>query len=212
MRTEGSRGTTHTIAMVAAVLVLAVGAIGALAVVAGANSRSLKVTLRDANGTVRGTVSFEDRHDGTEVRVRISDLPAAVARDAFHGFHVHANNDAANGEGCVADPAAPSNTWFVSADGHWKADAQIHSGHNGDMPSVLVTPDGTAEMRFVTERIDLGALKGRAVIFHAGADNFGNIPLGTSPTQYTANDPAAVTATQNTGNAGDRVLCGVVRG
>jgi Cu-Zn family superoxide dismutase len=201
--------------MAAAVAVLAVCALAVLAVVAGvagANGRSMKVTLRDANGTIRGTVSFEDRHDGTEVRVRISDLPAAVARDAFHGFHVHANNDAANGEGCVADPAAQSNTWFVSADGHWKADAQIHSGHNGDMPSVLVTRDGTAEMRFVTERIDLGALKGRAVIFHAGADNFGNIPLGASPTQYTANDPAAVTATQNTGNAGDRVLCGLVRG
>lgn len=204
--------TSRVVAMAAAAIVLAVGAVGAFAVVAGANSRSMKVTLRDATGAVRGTVSFDDRHNGTEVRVRISGLPETVARNAFHGFHVHANSDATNGEACVADKDAPSNTWFVSADGHWKADAQIHSGHIGDMPSVLVTPDGKAEMRFVTERIDLGALKGRAVIFHAGADNFGNIPLGTGPTQYTANDPAAVIATQNTGNAGDRVLCGLVRG
>lgn len=206
--------TSRTGLMAAAMVVLALGALGALAIVggvAGANGQSMKVTLRDATGTARGTVSFEDDRHGTEVRVRISGLPDAAARNAFHGFHVHANNDPANGEGCVADPVAPSNTWFVSADGHWKADSQIHSGHNGDMPSVLVTSDGTAEMRFVTERIDLGALKGRAVIFHAGADNFGNVPLGTAPTQYTANDPAAVTATQNTGNAGDRVLCGSVR-
>ena len=142
--------TSRVVAMTAAVIVLAVGAIGALAVVAGANSRSMKVTLRDATGAVRGTVLFEDAHHGTEVRVRLNGLPDAAARNAFHGFHVHANSDAANGEGCVADPTAPSNTWFVSADGHWKADAQIHSAHNGDMPSVLVTPDGKAEMRFTT--------------------------------------------------------------
>ncbi len=201
--------------MVAAMVVLAVCALGALAVVAGvagANGRSMKVTLRDVDGKPRGSVTFDDRHHGTEVRVRLSGLPEAVARDAFHGFHVHANSDSKNGEGCVADPDTPSNTWFVSADGHWKADAQIHSGHNGDMPSVLVTPDGKAEMWFMTDRIDLAALKGRAVILHAGADNFGNVPVGTAANQYTANHADAVTATQNTGNAGDRLLCGVVRG
>ena len=54
-------------------------------------------------------------------------------------------------------------------------------------------------------------LAGKAVIVHAGADNFGNIPLGAALDQYTANDPAAVAKTQNTGNAGDRIACGVIR-
>ena len=41
-----------------------------------------------------------------------------VTANQFHGFHIHANNDPANGQGCVADPAAAKSTWFVSADGH----------------------------------------------------------------------------------------------
>lgn len=192
-----------------AIALAAVAALGIVAV-AGASSGEAKVTLRDAGGAERGSVSFQKKGEGTEVRVRLVGLPESVAREAFHGFHIHANGDPSNGDGCVADATKPSNTWFVSADGHWKADAQNHAGHLGDMPSVLVMKDGRAEMRFETSRIDRAQLKGRAVILHAGADNFGNVPVGTADTQYTANKDAAVTATQNTGNAGDRILCGVV--
>ena len=42
----------------------------------------------------------------------------------FHGFHIHANDDPANGKGCIADPAQAPSTWFVSADGHLKAAGQ----------------------------------------------------------------------------------------
>ena len=191
------------------IAVAVVAAIGAVAL-AGTGGGDESVTLRDAGGAERGSVSFERKGDGTEVRVRLAGLPESVAREAFHGFHIHANGDPSNGEGCVADATKPSNTWFVSADGHWKADGQNHAGHLGDMPSVLVMKDGKAEMRFETSRIDRAQLKGKAVILHAGPDNFGNVPVGTSDTQYTANKDAAVTATQNTGNAGDRILCGVV--
>lgn len=48
------------------------------------------------------------------------------------------------------------------------------------------------------------------MIVHAGADNFGNVPVGGALNQYTANDVAATTATKNTGNAGDRLACGVI--
>ena len=196
---------------------LAVGALGVAVVVGfvavaavGLGGGDDKTVLRDSSGVERGSVTFEQKGSGTEVHVRLTGLPEAVARDAFHGFHIHANGDPANGDGCVADAAKPSNTWFVSADGHWKAEAQSHAGHLGDMPSVIVMKDGTAEMRFQTSRIDRAQLKGKAVILHAGADNFGNVPVGTLETQYTANAAAASTATANTGNAGDRVLCGVV--
>ena len=54
-------------------------------------------------------------------------------------------------------------------------------------------------------------LPGKAVILHAGADNFGNVPVGTGPDQYTANSAAATTKTGNTGNAGDRIACGVIK-
>ena len=49
------------------------------------------------------------------------------------------------------------------------------------------------------------------VILHANPDNFGNVPTGSADNQYTANSEAATTATANTGNAGNRVACGVIR-
>jgi Cu-Zn family superoxide dismutase len=78
------------------------------------------------------------------------------------------------------------------------------------MPSLLVNDDGSAEMQFVTGRFEPRELVGRAVIVHAGPDNFANVPLGSGAAQYTANAPDATTATNNTGNAGDRLACGVI--
>jgi Cu-Zn family superoxide dismutase len=190
----------------AAVLAIVGGV--AVASTAGAHSRSAKATLRDASGQEVGTVKFVDAHGDTEVRVDVR-RDSAVAGDAFHGFHIHANADAA---GCVADPAQPSNTWFVSAGGHWKSGTQTHGQHVGDMPSVFVNANGSVEMRFTISRIPLGELAGKAVVVHAGADNFGNVPLGEGLDQYKENSADAVTKTQNTGNAGDRIACGVVAG
>lgn len=195
---------------VAAAVALTAVAIPVGVAVAGAGDAKTVVVLRDAAGVARGTVQFRNSGAHTEVKVRVNDGIEGIAVDAFHGFHIHANNDPANGEGCVADPAKPSKEWFVSADGHWKDEGENHAGHSGDMPSLLVTSAGVAESRFVTDRIDLAALPGRAVILHAGPDNFGNVPVGTEKNQYSPNGPEATTATANTGNAGDRILCGVV--
>jgi Cu-Zn family superoxide dismutase len=177
---------------------------------AGAHSRSAKATLRDASGQEIGRVKFVDAHGSTEVRVEIR-RGSAVAGDEFHGFHIHANADAA---GCVADPALPSNTWFMSAGGHWMSGMQTHGDHLGDMPSVFVNENGSVETRFTISRIALSELAGQAVVLHAKADNFGNVPLGTAADveTYQANSPAAITKTQNTGNAGDRIACGVIAG
>jgi Cu-Zn family superoxide dismutase len=48
------------------------------------------------------------------------------------------------------------------------------------------------------------------VIVHAGSDNYGNIPIGDAPDQYTPNSEAATEATAKTGNAGARIACGVI--
>ena len=96
----------------AVVAVAAVGAavtLGALQTGGGASAgggRSSRVQLHDVHGADVGTVSFVDRHDGVQVRVELHLDPATAATDSYHGFHVHANDDLANGEGCVADPAA----------------------------------------------------------------------------------------------------------
>jgi Cu-Zn family superoxide dismutase len=55
----------------------------------------------------------------------------------FHGFHVHAVGQ------CVAP--------FASAGGHYNPDGVGHGSHAGDMPSLLVLDDGTAEAQFATD-------------------------------------------------------------
>lgn len=171
------------------------------------HDRSTRATLTTADGTSIGSVDFRSDDGHTEVRVRLTGAPGL---DAFHGFHIHANDVVANGVGCIADASAAPATWFVSADGHYNPTAQTHSHHVGDMPVVYVNADGTVETRFRIDKIVPGDVVGKVVILHAGADNFGNIPLGTGSTQYAANSGAATTATARTGNAGDRIACGVI--
>ena len=80
------------------------------------------------------------------------------------------------------------------------------------MPSPLVMADGTARLQFTTDRIDPGDLRGTAVILHEGRTTSGTFRVGTAANQYTANDPvAAPDLTARTGNAGDRMACGLVK-
>jgi Cu-Zn family superoxide dismutase len=168
---------------------------------AGAHGNQARTTLYTISGERVGTVMFKTTGGHTLVRVRLNGAPGT---DAFHGFHIHANNDPSNGDGCDA------NTSFASADGHWKADGETHGHHIGDMPSAYVTSDGSVETRFTLDRIQPADLRGKVVILHAGADNFGNIPVGAEANQYTANSSAATDLTSTTGNAGARVACGVI--
>jgi superoxide dismutase, Cu-Zn family len=179
-----------------------------LANAADAHNREASASLATADGVRIGSVEFKTNHHHTDVRVHLAGAPGL---DAFHGFHIHANDVATNGDGCIADPAAAPATWFVSADGHYNPTAQTHSHHVGDMPSVYVNGDGSVETRFQIDRIDPSELNGKVVILHAGADNFANVPVGTGPAQYTPNSADATTATSKTGNAGDRIACGVIR-
>ena len=194
----------------------AAGLVGAAAVAtttgtAAAHESWARASLRSADGTRIGTVAFADDEssDQTAVTVRLRNA-AGTALEAFHGLHIHANDNTANGDGCIADPTASSTTWFVSADGHWKHDpTELHGSHAGDLPSVFVNGGGTASMRFVVDKPTPDEVVGRAVVLHAGRDNFGNVPVGTAADPYTPG-ATALAKTQATGNAGDRLACGVI--
>jgi Cu-Zn family superoxide dismutase len=175
-----------------------------------AHDVNFRAKLRDADGRVVGRVDFSVSRDSMYVEARLRPNQYVKA-DQFHGFHVHANNDRTNDNGCVADASAPRSTWFVSADGHLSEGAQDHGAHSGDLPSPLVMADGSARLAFRTDRIDPEVLRGRAVVLHDRPDNFGNVPVGSAEDQYRSNGKAALTATAKTGNAGDRVACGVIR-
>jgi len=195
-----------TLLSVAAASTVVVGVITAN--IADADNHSARATLATADGLEIGTVEFTTEDGHTEVRVSLQGAPGL---DAFHGFHIHANDDdtatPGNGSGCIAttDPA----TSFLSADGHYNPSEETHSHHVGDMPVVYVNADGSVETLFRLDRINPGELNDKVVILHANPDNFANIPLGTDATQYTAGAEAEA-ATARTGNAGDRVACGVI--
>jgi Cu-Zn family superoxide dismutase len=115
----------------------------------------------------------------------------------FHGFHLHAIGQ------CVAP--------FTSAGGHYNRSGVGHGSHAGDMPSLLVLDDGTAEAQFATDNFTIGELfdaDGSAIIVHAAHDNFANIPTRYQSTTEGVFGPDS--ATLATGDAGARVACGVV--
>jgi Cu-Zn family superoxide dismutase len=190
---------TNSIIGIAIASVLGAG-LWSVGTVAGAATQHAHANLVDTNGNPAGTVSFTTFGNKTIVDARIR-IPREF--EGFHGFHVHAKG--------VCDPKAVDDTGkptpFFSAGGHYSATVQGHSSHDGDMPSLMVLGDGTARLTFRTDRLDLSELRdadGSAVIMHVGRDDFANIPA-----RYAPNGPDD--ATQRTGDAGGRLLCGVVR-
>src|SRR6266508_6783388 len=127
--------------IVVAGIVAAAATLTTTAAVADRGSWTARTTLLLADGTDIGRVRFNE-HDGmVEVKVSLTVPAGATAVRAFHGFHIHANDNDANGSGCLADPNAAASTWFVSADGHLMHEGEIHADHAGDMPSLHLNTD-----------------------------------------------------------------------
>jgi Cu-Zn family superoxide dismutase len=158
-----------------------------------ADQDAARVLLRNADGQPVGTVRLDQEDGAVLVRAGVHDLTPG-----WHGFHVHTVGQ------CVPP--------FTSAGGHYNPGGMTHAGHAGDMPSLLVNADGTGELRFKTDRFTVAALldpDGSAVIVHANADNFANIP--TRDYSQTEGSYGPDSASLATGDSGARVACGVVR-
>jgi len=178
-----------------AVLVLAGALTAPLYGNAGGTSSSknhVKVDLYNAAGASVGFVKLTKQGDKVIVRGETMGLTAG-----FHGFHVHAVGQ------CVAP--------FTSAGGHYNPGGASHGSHAGDMPSLLVLDDGTAEAQFATDNYSIDELfdsDGSAIIIHAAPDNFANIPTRYESTTEGVFGPDS--ATLATGDSGGRIACGVV--
>ena len=121
--------------------------------------------------------------DRIEVTGTISGLPG----NSTHGFHVHETGD------CSAPDA-------TSAGGHFNPASTDHGRvgqgehHAGDSDNITADADGNATVQGWLEGATVGDgaatdIVGKAVIVHADEDDY---------------------ATQPTGNAGDRLACGVI--
>lgn len=196
---------------VGVLVALTAGALVAQSSIGVAKSKGLIAKVHNSAGNPAGSVRFSRSDDGKVlVRARLRGLTPG-----FHGFHVHSVG--------ICDPAAldPSGNPvpFFSAAGHYNPVAtNTHGAHSGDMPALLVAQDGTAMLRFKTDRIALRELRdddGSAVIVHAGPDNLAHIPA-TTPTgaeryhSHSENVFGADSASKATGDAGARYGCGVV--
>jgi superoxide dismutase, Cu-Zn family len=156
------------------------------------SKKHVKVELYDAAGAAVGVVKLTKQGDTVIVRGETQGLTPG-----FHGFHVHAVGQ------CVAP--------FTSAGGHYNPGGAGHGSHAGDMPSLLVLDDGTAQAQFATDNYTIDELldaDGSAIIVHAAPDNFANISTRYQSTTEGVFGPDSVTLA--TGDAGARVACGVV--
>lgn len=176
-----------------------------------ARPRGLVATVQDAQGNDLGTARVIPRDDG-KTTVRIS---AAGLAPGFHGFHVHSAG--------LCDPAATDSSGtaspFFTAGGHFNpVTANTHGAHAGDMPPLLAAVDGTAWLKFVTDRFvprDLMDADGSAIVLHAGPDNLAHVPGTTTAggERYHSHVDdifGADAATKATGDAGARFGCGVL--
>jgi Cu-Zn family superoxide dismutase len=152
-----------------------------------------RALLRNSAGGPVGVAKLTEEEGEVLVRVTVHDLAPG-----FHGFHVHA----------VGSCLAPT---FLSAGGHFNPSGEVHGDHAGDLPILLVNADGTGEARFKTDRFkvsDLFDANASALIVHADADNYANIPARYHSHAEDTYGPD--TATLATGDSGARLACGVV--
>lgn len=167
------------------------------------SGRFAHAVVKDAAGNTLGTVSLFSAGGKLAVSGRLVGIAAG-----FHGFHVHAVG--------ICDPRATDSTGavvpFASAGPHLDSGGHTHGAHSGDLPSLLVTEDGTTTTATATDRLSSALLfdaDRSAIIVHAGPDNFANIPARYSA----AGVPGPDAATLGTGDSGARFACGVlVRG
>lgn len=140
-------------------------------------------TFINAAGEESGTASLTSTLNGVLIEIEVNGLPA----DQWVAFHVH--------ETGTCDPE----TGHESAGGHFNPSDVEHGyltetgPHAGDMPNQYVAADGALRSQIFNPLVTLddgnASILGRALMVHAGADDYSSQPSG---------------------EAGDRLACAVI--
>ena len=138
-------------------------------------ARSAKATINfisaDGIGKPAGTVTITEGKSGVTIVPRLKGLPPGT-----HGFHLH--------EKASCDPADKDGTKTagLAAGGHFDPGAtKAHKGpggggHKGDLPKLVVSPAGEAKEKVEVEGLALIDFRGKALVIHAGGDNYSDTP------------------------------------
>lgn len=152
--------------------------------VSAEGQRMAVANMYGSEGRPVGVATLVEVHDGVRIVVHVFNLPPG-----YHALHIH---DAGSCE-------APQ---FKSAMGHFNPYGKQHGlqnpegPHAGDLPNILVGPDGTGYAIALAPNVTLGPgvgslfkEGGTAMMIHEGQDDH-------------MSDPA--------GAAGKRIACGVI--
>lgn len=133
-----------------------------------------------------GSITVTESTHGVQFKPDLRDLPPGQ-----HGFHVHENGSCEPAEKDGKINAAGAAGSHYDPHEAKKHGAPWGDGHLGDLPALTVNTNGTSTQPIVAPRLKLSEINNRALIIHAGSDNYSDYP-------------------EPLGGGGARIACGVI--
>lgn len=137
-------------------------------------------------GKIIGIIKLADSERGLLITPDLAELPPGA-----HGFHIHQNPS------CATLEKEGKKVAGLGAGGHYdptnsgKHEGPAGAGHSGDLPALVVAADGSTTQPMLAARLKLADVIDRAIIIHAGSDNY-------------RDDPKPL------GGGGARIACGII--
>ncbi|HEY0962466.1 MAG TPA: superoxide dismutase [Cu-Zn] SodC [Pseudomonadales bacterium] len=165
-----------------------------LPALAGAATEDVTVQMNAVTesgvGESIGTIVISKATHGIVLTPELTGLPPGE-----HGFHVHEVPDCAparDDEGNMA-AAHAAGEHFDPEGTMQHGSPLVGDGHLGDLPVLVVDAQGNAREAVEASRLSLEDVVNRALMIHAGGDNFSDVP-------------------EKAGGGGARIACGIIGG